>query len=169
MLAMRADDITRLLQELDRLIRDGVVLAPSDADAMVRQVRLLTAAACLMNERLVAGYGGHPGTNRGVELLEQVVGAAFQTFGQQETHPETFEKAAMLLRGIVQGHPFGDGNKRTGFALAGYYLNLVGIAAPADDWDEDEVTEFCMAVSAGDIRDVSAIGERLKRLWGAIG
>jgi prophage maintenance system killer protein len=37
----------------------------------------------------------------------------------------------MLLRGITQGHPFNDGNKRTGFLLATYYLNLVGIRPPA--------------------------------------
>ncbi|MBI4491217.1 MAG: Fic family protein [Chloroflexi bacterium] len=34
--------------------------------------------------------------------------------------PDPFEKAAMLLRGITQGHPFYNGNKRTGFLPAAY-------------------------------------------------
>ena len=37
----------------------------------------------------------------------------------------------MLLRGNTRGHPFNDGNKRTGFLLAAYYLALVGHPAPA--------------------------------------
>jgi prophage maintenance system killer protein len=164
-----ADDLERILQVIDSLIREGVAFGPSDSNATIRQVRLLTSAACLMNERLIARYGGHPGDNRGVDLVEQVVGAAFQTFGGEESHPDPFEKAAILLRGITQGHPFGDGNKRTGFALAAYYLNLVGLAAPSHTWGAEAVTEFCIAVSAGEIRDIPAITERLRQLWGVSG
>lgn len=51
-------------------------------------------------------------------LVEQVVGAAFQTFERIDPHADPFERAAMRLRGVTQGHPFGDGNKRTGFLLA---------------------------------------------------
>lgn len=166
---MRANDLARLLREIDRLIREGIDFGAADTDSITRQVRLLTAAACHMNERLLERYGGHPGDNRGAELVEQVVGAAFQTFGGTEGHPDPFEKAAMLLRGITQGHPFGDGNKRTGFALAAYYLDLVGLTARLDMWEEGELTDFCMAVSAGDIRDVSLIATTLRRLWGVEG
>lgn len=65
---MRADDIERPLQEIDSLIRKGT-FGPSDTDATVRQVKLLTAAACSMNERLMDQYGGHPGDNSGVHLV----------------------------------------------------------------------------------------------------
>lgn len=65
---MRADDIERL-QEIDSLIREGITFGPSDTDATVRQAKLLTAAACLLNERLLDQYGGHPGDNSGVHLV----------------------------------------------------------------------------------------------------
>ena len=163
---MRADDIERLLQEVDSLIREGISLEPSGTDETIRQVRLLTASACLLNGRALASYGGHPGENRGIELVEQVVGAAFQTFGGEHTHPDPFEKAAMLLRGITQGHPFGDGNKRTGFMLAGYYLDIMGLKPAGERWNTDVIEDLSIAVSSGRIRDVTMIAERLRNLWG---
>ncbi len=71
----------------------------------------------------------------------------------------------MLLRGITQGHPFQDGNKRTGFLLAGYYLGLMGYAMP-EQFPVEAVVEFCTAVSAGVVRDVAIIADELQRLWG---
>ena len=70
----------------------------------------------------------------------------------------------MLLRGITQGHPSNDGNKRTGFLLAAYYLQLVGHPAPAQ-FPPDEVVDLCMRVSAGELRDVTTIARELARLW----
>jgi death-on-curing protein len=71
-------------------------------------------------------YGGRVGAERQPGLVEQVVAAAFQTFAGQDPHPTPFEKAAMLVRGITQGHPFQDANKRTGFLVASYYLAQMG-------------------------------------------
>lgn len=164
---MRADDIERLLQEIDSLIREHAAPEAPDTDVTVLQVRLLTAAACLLNERALGSYGGHPGENRGIDLVEQVVGAAFQTFGGEDAHPDPFEKAAMLLRGITQGHPFGDGNKRTGFMLAGYYLDVIGLRPSGERWSTDIIEDLSNAVSSGRIR--TTIAERLRTLWGASG
>ena len=71
----------------------------------------------------------------------------------------------MLLRGITQGHPFYDGNKRTGFLLAAYYLELMGFPYP-ENINTESVISFCTGVSAGEIRDVTAITRELKNLWG---
>ena len=163
----RTDDVDRLLQEIDGLLREGFTRGPVSADEAIRRVRLLTAAACLLNERALARYGGHPGENRGVELVEQVVAAAFQTFGGLDAHPDVFDKAAMLLRGITQGHPFGDGNKRTGFMLAAYYLDIMDVRAPRGRMSADAIEALSIAVSAGEIRDVAVIADRLRILWGA--
>jgi prophage maintenance system killer protein len=70
----------------------------------------------------------------------------------------------MLLRGITQGHPFNDGNKRTGFIIAGYYLRLVGYQRPVP-LPVAELVQLCLGVSAGRIRDVQAIAAELERLW----
>lgn len=97
--------------------------------------------------------------------MEQVVASAFQTFGSYDPHPDPFDKAAMLLRGITQGHPFTDGNKRTGFLMAVYYLKVMGYPIPYHAYN-DHVVDFCVRVSAGDIRDAQEIAGELQRLWG---
>jgi death-on-curing protein len=92
------------------------------------------------------------------------LGAAFQVYGGVDPHPAPFDKAAMLLRGITQGHPFNDGNKRTGFLIAAYYLNLVGFPFPAR-FDFDAAEALTVGVSAKTIRDVAVIAAELERLW----
>lgn len=94
-----------------------------------------------------------------------MVGAAFQTYEGVDPHPRPFEKAAMLLRGITQGHPFNDGNKRTGFLVAAYYLDLVDYPLPPR-LPVDGVVDLCVRVSAGELREVALIAEELERLWG---
>lgn len=70
----------------------------------------------------------------------------------------------MLLRGIIQGHPFYDGNKRTGFLVAAYFLELVGYPPP-EPLPVDDVVQLCLAISAGAIRDIAVIAHQLQRLW----
>ena len=118
---------------LDRLrivLQQPVDFRRSDTDTTPVKIRLLTAAASYFNILAVTDYGGRGGPVRGEGLVEQAVTAAFQTFAGTDPHPGPFEKAAMLLRGITQGHPFNDGNKRTGFLLASYYLVRVGSRSP---------------------------------------
>lgn len=139
---------------------------PSSADPLqiARLVELLAAAAAYFNTLSVAEFGGRVGPTRGEGLVEQAIAAAFQTFGGIDPHPSPFQKAALLLRGITQGHPFTDGNKRTGFLIASYYLALVGYPVPPSLPVED-VVRFCFAVSAGEIRRVEAMAESLEHFW----
>lgn len=153
-----------LLTRLRFLLQDPIDFGRTDTEATLAQVRLLTAAAGYFNVLVVADFGGRPGPSRGEGLVEQAVGAAFQTYAGEDPHPGPFEKAAMLLRGITQGHPFNDGNKRTGFIVAAYYLELVGYPAPAQ-LSPNDVVDLCMRVSAGDLRDVIVIAQELARLW----
>ena len=110
------DLLTRL-----RIIRSQPVkFTESDPETTITKVRLLTAAASYFNVLSLSDFGGRAGVVRGAGLVEQAVGAALQSFGGVDPHPDPFDKAAMLLRGITQGHPFNDGNKRTGFLLAAW-------------------------------------------------
>lgn len=155
-----------LLERIQFVLREPLDFLRSDSEATATKVRLLTAAATYFNVLSVADFGGRTGSVRGEGLIEQVVGAAFQTYGEVDPHPGPFDKAAMLLRGITQGHPFSDGNKRTGFLLASYYLELVGHPVP-DILPVDDVVAFCLRVSAGEIRDVAVIADHLRALWNA--
>jgi prophage maintenance system killer protein len=49
-----------------------------------------------------------------------------------------------------KGHPFTDGNKRTGFLLASYYLKQVGHPAP-EQLDVEQAENLCMRISAGPV------------------
>lgn len=46
---------------------------------------------------------------------------------------DVFKKASLLLHSIVSGHPFMDGNKRTGFQVADLLLRQEGIHIHAND------------------------------------
>lgn len=145
--------------------RDLVDLASSDPELIPLKVQHLTYVAYYVNAIAVTEFGGKSGGVRAEGLVEQVVGAAFQTFGDFDPHPDPFDKAAMLLRGITQGHPFADGNKRTGFMVAYYWLEHLRFRLPAEQ-GRREIIDFCVQVSAGDIRDVGEMADRLRRFWG---
>ncbi len=139
--------------------------ARTDHDTTMAKVRLIETVAHHLNAISIAEFGGHGEVGeREPGLVAQVVGAAFQTFGGFDPHPGAFDKAAMLLRGITQGHPFNDANKRTGFLVAAYLLKMMG-RLPPDRLPVDDSVDLCLAISAGAIRDVDVITQRLQDLW----
>jgi death-on-curing protein len=147
--------------QLEELLSHPPDFSLTDSASTHAKVQVLTAAAIYFNLVEVPHLGG---TVRGDGLVEQIVGAAFQTFEGVDPHPGPFEKAAMLLRGITQGHPFVDGNKRVGFLLAAYYLRNVGYPLPAR-FHEDAMIEFCLQVAAGSIRDLQEITAMIRQFW----
>ncbi|MGD9983744.1 MAG: type II toxin-antitoxin system death-on-curing family toxin [Porticoccaceae bacterium] len=60
------------------------------------------------------------------ELLHSAVYRQFTSFGGVEKWPTAFEKAATLVFGIVNDHPFHDANKRTGLLVMLYALHKMG-------------------------------------------
>ena len=58
--------------------------------------------------------------------LEAAVSQPRQTFGGADLYPGIFEKGAALARGIICGHVFVDGNKRTGMEAALVFLEVNG-------------------------------------------
>jgi|GEM_PF-1930364 death-on-curing protein len=157
--------LSDLLNMLRITLQEPIDFRRTDTDATMAKVRVLAAAATYLNIIAIGEFGGRAGAVRAQGLVEQVVGAAFQTFGDKDPHPGPFDKAAMLLRGITQGHPFNDGNKRTGFLVAMYYLDQVGHPLPPN-LPEVEVVALCLRISAGEVRSVDVIAEELQRLWG---
>lgn len=158
--------LAHLLARLHFSLIEPIDFTRTDTETTLTKIRLLTAAATYFNTLAIADFGGRAGPVREEGLVEQVIGAAFQTYAGQDPHPEPFDKAAMLLRGITQGHPFNDGNKRTGFLVAAYYLELMGYPLP-EQLPVDEVVDLCVRVSAGQLRDVPAIAAELRRSWEA--
>lgn len=75
-------------------------------------------------------------------------------WGPFASAPTLQDRAALLLRGICQDHPFADGNKRTAFAATDAYLvkNGSGIDQRAD------VVSFMLEVAQGRVglEDIAA-------------
>jgi death on curing protein len=66
--------------------------------------------------------GSHGIRDRG--RIESALASMRQEVFRQDLYPSVFEKAAVLMRGIIADHPFTDGNKRTGTVAALILLNL---------------------------------------------
>jgi len=156
--------LSSLLNRLRFVLAEPVDFTRTDTETTIAKVRLLTAAATYFNVLAVGDFGGRFGTVREPGLVEQVVGAAFQSYAEEDPHPAPFDKAAMLLRGITQGHPFNDGNKRTGFLVAAYFLQQVGHPFPKQ-LDVAAAEQLCVRISAGEQRDVDDIARELHQLW----
>ncbi len=77
-------------------------------------------------------YGGSPGL-RDKGILQSALSMPTAGFGGQYFHTDLFEMAAAYLYHIVQGHPFIDGNKRTGSATAIVFLLINGIELQANE------------------------------------
>lgn len=92
--------------------------------------------------------GGRPGI-RYPESLHYAVDRPFLTLFGQVQYPDPFLKAAVMMESINQGHPFVDGNKRTGY-LAGITLLelLTGLTVAAED---REIVDISLAVQAEEV------------------
>lgn len=87
-----------------------------------------------VHEYLLDLFGGSEGV-RDVNLLESALAQPRQTFDGKDLYRTPAEKAARYAFGIVNNHPFVDGNKRTGAACLGMALrgNDVRFKPRSDD------------------------------------
>lgn len=86
---------------------------------------------CAIHSAAIARFGGLDGV-RDEGMLASALAQPFQTFGGEELYPSAVEKACRYAVGIISGHPFLDGNKRTGAALLGTYLRMCGLGFAPD-------------------------------------
>jgi death-on-curing protein len=61
---------------------------------------------------------------------------------------DLFTRAGILLRGIISGHPFVDGNKRTGFEATDIFLRMNGYYLEVG---ADEGMEFTLSIAKNDL------------------
>jgi death-on-curing protein len=111
-----------------------------------------------LHNNLIEVYGGDAGT-RDLGLLQSAIAMPQSTFDGTFLHTDLFEMGAAYLFHIVQNHPFGDGNKRTGAASAIIFLRLNGISIKAD---EAGLVEITLQTATGKA-DKSEIAEFFRR------
>ncbi|MCO6483037.1 MAG: type II toxin-antitoxin system death-on-curing family toxin [Flavobacteriales bacterium] len=103
--------------------------------------------ALLYHEELVRRFGGSQGV-RDEGILDAALHRPFATFGGVDLFPTPESKAAAIMHGIITGHPFIDGNKRTGYALARLILQVHGLDIEAT---EDERYDLVIQVATGQL------------------
>lgn len=80
----------------------------------------------LLHSQLISETGGSDGL-RDVGLLESAINSSFQQFRNEDLYPTIQQKASRLCFGLVNNHPFIDGNKRIGAHVMLVFLALNGI------------------------------------------
>jgi death on curing protein len=76
-----------------------------------------------IHDRQLVEHGGAEGL-RDEAFLQSALGRPLNHFAYEST--DVVEIAAKYTAGIVQNHPFVDGNKRTGFVVGVLFLELNG-------------------------------------------
>jgi death on curing protein len=114
----------------------------------VKQPVWLDRNDCLaIHEMMLAQHGGPAGV-RDEGLLESALARPQNLFAYGT--PTLAEMASSYAAGIIRGHPFLDGNKRTGFMLAVTFLELNGRIFAAT---EESVVEKTVALAAGKLEE----------------
>jgi len=99
----------------------------------------------LIHGRLIIDSGGTDGL-RDVGLLESAMAAPYQEFAGVSNYPSCEEKAARLGFGIINNHPFLDGNKRTGAHIMLLLLQINGIFL---EYTQKELIEIILSAADG--------------------
>ena len=82
-------------------------------------------------------------------LMSALAAPRRSAFGA-EMFPTLAEKAGALVYGLIQNHPFWDGNKRVATAALRQFLSLNGATLVASD---AEVKAFTTTIARGALRD----------------
>ena len=101
----------------------------------------------LLHSQLINRYGGAHGV-RDEGLLDSALNAPFQGFGDYEFYPTVTDKAVRLGYGLIENHPFHDGNKRIGALAMLTLLDLNNIQLEATNL---ELEQIILDVAAGTI------------------
>ena len=112
--------------------------------------------AIAIHDRLLALHGGATGL-RDQRLLESALDRPRQHHAYA-SHVDIVEMAALYTAGIVQNHPFVDGNKRTGFVIGVLFMELNGFPFNASEAD---ATQAMFALASGKL-DEAAYGAWLR-------
>lgn len=112
----------------------------------------------IIHIQIIDASGGSQGL-RDIGRLESALASMSQEVFGQDLYPSIFEKAAVLMRGIIADHPFVDGNKRTGVMGALVFLNINGYDTSSL---EDKVLENFVVSVAVEHLDVPVIAAWLK-------
>ena len=100
-----------------------------------------------IHDRQLAEHGGAEGL-RDESLLHGALARPLNDF--VDTRANIVDLAAKYIIGIVQNHPFIDGNKRTGFVVGVLFLELNGYRFTAS---EEDAAQAVLELAAGTLNE----------------
>jgi death-on-curing protein len=98
-----------------------------------------------LHKQLIDETGGSHGI-RDEGLLDSAYNAPFQRFDNQELFPTIQQKSARLAFGLINNHPFVDGNKRIGAHVMLILLALNGIEL---NYAQEELYTIILDIASG--------------------
>ena len=115
---------------------------------MTEPVWLLKPAILAVHNMMIAKFGGSEGL-RDEGLLDSALARApnLRHYGDCTELPRL---AASYAAGIIQNHPFVDGNKRAGFMAAYMFLDLNGMSLRAD---EISATTMTLSLASSELEE----------------
>lgn len=84
-----------------------------------------------LHDKTITKHGGEPGILSQSPIHAALARCRWGPF----VHGDLAERAAMLMRGIAQDHPFVDGNKRTAWIAVRAFLERNGVELRAREWE----------------------------------
>ncbi|MEO6834884.1 MAG: type II toxin-antitoxin system death-on-curing family toxin [Candidatus Tumulicola sp.] len=105
------------------------------------------ATVLAIHDAQIAEHGGNPGV-RDLGLLESALARPQNAAGYSEM--DIPDLAALYALGVIQNHPFVDGNKRVGIVLLDLFLEDNGYELVTDD---ATLVKVALAVAAGEMSD----------------
>jgi death-on-curing protein len=103
------------------------------------------ALVLAIHDRQLVEHGGAGGL-RDEGLLHSALGRPLNRFANASS--DIIELAMLYTAGIVQNHPFVDGNKRTGFVVGVLFLELNGYRFTAS---EEAAAQAVLELAAGTV------------------
>jgi death-on-curing protein len=98
---------------------------------MKKWIWIETQSVIGANAKLVRGFGGRTGGLRDEALLESALARPANLAAYE--HPDIYDLATAYVFGLIQNHPFIDGNKRTAFIAMLIFLTNNGLSYNAND------------------------------------
>ena len=95
-------------------------------------------------------FGGLSGDVRDDNLLKAAVGRPLNKWHYDDPTPDLFKLAAAYCFGLVKGHAFHDGNKRTAYITAVVFLEVNGqVCAP----DQIDIIQTILGAADGSVSE----------------
>lgn len=106
-----------------------------------------------IHRQVVSEFGGTQGI-RDLGRIEPAVATQSQEVFGNQIYPTIYEKAGAIMRGIIQDHPFVDGNKRTATVASVSLLLWNGCTFHAD---KGELEDFAVVVATDklEVKDIA--------------